>query len=153
MELQNQDISSENASAPAVANKGRGFSSDPNHVLIIEDDKFLRDLITQKLFAEGFKVQAAVDGESGLKILKEESIELIILDLLLPGIDGFEVLKRIKEDEAMKSIPVVVLSNLGQREDIDRAMSLGAEDFMVKANFTPNEIIDKIKGILRKKYL
>ena len=78
---------------------------------------------------------------------------MILLDLLLPGIDGFTILERLKADKKTASIPVVVLSNLGQPEDINRAMKLGAEDFMVKANFTPNEIIEKIKNVLNKKYL
>ena len=121
-------------------------------VLIIEDDKFLRDLIFQKLAKEGFKTLGAVDGEEGLKLASTEVPHLILLDLLLPGVDGFEVLKRLKADKKTSSVPVVVLSNLGQKEDIDRAMKDGAEDFMVKAHFTPSEIIAKIRSIIQAKY-
>lgn len=123
-----------------------------NTILIIEDDKFLRDLITQKLQREGFATTEAMDGEEGLKVARENKPDLILLDLILPGIDGFEILKRIKNDKTTAQIPVIVLSNLGQKEDMNRAISLGAEDFMVKAHFTPGEIIMKIKSILKKKY-
>ncbi|OGF65512.1 hypothetical protein A2757_02095 [Candidatus Giovannonibacteria bacterium RIFCSPHIGHO2_01_FULL_48_47] len=119
---------------------------------MVEDDKFLRDLIVQKLIREGFKMKEAVDGEEGLKMVREERPDLILLDLILPGLDGFEVLKRLKADAASKDIPVIVLSNLGQKEDMDRAMAAGAEAFMVKAHFTPGEIVAKIKATLKKKY-
>ncbi len=122
------------------------------NVLIIEDDKFLRDLIVQKLGREGFKTLEAVDGESGVKLAADEHPDVILLDLILPGLDGFEILRRLKSDGATSSIPVIVLSNLGQKEDMERALSVGAEDFMVKAHFTPGEIVGKIKSILQKKY-
>lgn len=121
-------------------------------VLIVEDDKFLRDLIVQKLKRDGFLTLEALDGEEGLKISGEKRPDLILLDLILPGLDGFEVLRRLKADKQLSQIPVIVLSNLGQKEDMDRAMSGGAEDFMVKAHFTPGEIISKIKAVLKKKY-
>lgn len=121
-------------------------------ILIIEDDKFLRDLIVQKLQKEGFDVLEAADGEEGLKVLGEKKADLILLDLILPGLDGFEVLRRLKSDKNFSTIPIIVLSNLGQKEDMDRALSGGAEDFMVKAHFTPGEIIAKIKSVLKKKY-
>ena len=84
--------------------------------------------------------------------MRSTSPNLVLLDLILPGIDGFEILKRIKNDKTTAQIPVIVLSNLGQKEDMERVVSLGAEDFMVKAHFTPGEIIAKIKSILKKKY-
>ena len=91
----------------------------------------------------------AVDGEEGVKKSKEEkNIDLILLDLILPGIDGFEVLARIKADTATASIPVIILSNLGQREDIEKGLKLGAKDFLIKAHFTPGEIITKVKEIV-----
>ncbi|MBI2609757.1 response regulator [Candidatus Giovannonibacteria bacterium] len=122
-------------------------------ILIVEDDKFLRDLISQKLNREGFKVRTAIDGEIGMKEIGERRPALILLDLILPGIDGFEILERLRNDANLSSIPVLVLSNLGQSEDIDRARSLGAEDFMIKANFTPGEIVEKVKQVLNKKYV
>jgi DNA-binding response OmpR family regulator len=119
------------------------------NILIIEDDKFLRELITQKLIKEGYETSEAIDGEEGIKKIKEEKPSLILLDLILPGIDGFEVLSRAKEDPAISSIPVIILSNLGQKEDIERGLKLGAVDYLIKAHFTPGEIIEKIKNILK----
>ncbi len=118
-------------------------------ILIVEDDRFLRELIARKLTAENYQIIEAIDGEEGLKKIKEEKPDLVLLDLILPGIDGFEVLSRIKEDPSLASIPVIILSNLGQREDVERGMKLGAVDYLVKAHFTPNEIIEKVKQILK----
>ena len=118
-------------------------------ILIIEDDKFLRELIVRKLSQENFDVVEAIDGEDGIKKVKETIPDLLLLDLILPGIDGFEVLSKIKEEPATASIPVIILSNLGQREDIERGLKLGAVDYLVKAHFTPNEIIEKVKASLK----
>ncbi len=118
-------------------------------ILIVEDDKFLRELIVKKLSKEGYDVSEAVDGEEGVKKVKEEKPELVLLDLILPGIDGFEVLSRIKEDPASSVIPVIILSNLGQKEDVERGMELGAIDYLVKAHFTPGEIVEKVRSILK----
>ena len=117
-------------------------------ILVVEDDKFLRDLIVQKLKKEGFAVDDAIDGEEGLRHIKEAKPALVLLDLILPGIDGFEVLKRMKEFPDTAKIPVIILSNLGQREDVDRGLKLGAVDFLIKAHFTPGEIVARVKSIL-----
>ncbi len=127
-------------------------SGQKTKILIVEDDKFLRDLIVQKLKREGFLTEEAVDGEEGLRLTMEKHPDLVLLDLILPGLDGFEILRRLKADNTTSQIPVIVLSNLGQKEDMDRAIATGAEEFMVKAHFTPGEIIAKIKTILKKKY-
>lgn len=119
------------------------------NILIVEDDKFLRELISQKLLKEGYKVSEAVDGEEGIKKVKEEKPDLVLLDLILPGIDGFEVLSKMKEDTALAQIPVIILSNLGQKDDVERGLKLGAVDYLIKAHFTPGEIIDKIKTALK----
>lgn len=117
-------------------------------ILIIEDDKFLRELISQKVGGEGYEVLGAIDGEEGLKMAGEVQPSLILLDLILPTMDGFEVLQKLKEGEITKTIPVIILSNLGQKEDIDKGMQLGATDYMIKAHFTPKEIVEKIRSIL-----
>jgi len=121
----------------------------PKRILIIEDDKFLRQLIAQKLLKEGYDVLEAVDGEEGLKKIKEEKPDLILLDLILPGIDGFEVLSQMNKEDLISQIPVIILSNLGQKEDVERGLNLGATDYLIKAHFTPGEIIEKIKNILK----
>jgi len=118
-------------------------------ILIVEDDRFLRELIARKLTAEGFNVAEAVDGEDGLRKIKEEKPALVLLDLILPGIDGFEVLAKAKEDPVTSAIPIIILSNLGQREEVEKGLKLGAADYLVKAHFTPGEIVEKIKIILK----
>jgi len=121
----------------------------PKTILIVEDDTILRDLISQKLRKENdYEIVEAVDGEEGLKKAREVKPDIILLDLILPGIDGFGVLEQIKKDPEIAKIPVVILSNLGQKEEIEKGMSLGATDFLIKAHFTLSEIVKKIKIIL-----
>jgi len=119
-------------------------------VLVVEDDKFLRELINRKLQTENFETFLAFDGETALVLVEQERPDIVLLDLILPGINGFEVLAKIKENEKLKEIPVIILSNLGQKDDIDKGMGLGAADYLVKAHFTPSEIIEKINQILMK---
>lgn len=117
-------------------------------VLVVEDDKFLRELFVKKLFNEGFDVKNSIDAQGAFEILAQEKPDIILLDLILPGVDGFEILAKIKADDSLADVPVLILSNLGQQEDIDRAMSLGAYDFLVKANFTLDEIVERVKKVL-----
>ncbi|MFA5178129.1 MAG: response regulator [Candidatus Paceibacterota bacterium] len=117
-------------------------------ILIIEDDRFLRELMSRKLLSLQFDVAVAVDGEEGLEKIKSEMPDVVLLDLILPGINGFEVLENAKKNPATAKIPVIILSNLGQSEDIEKGLKLGAEDFLVKAHFTPQEIVNKLKSIL-----
>ncbi len=117
-------------------------------ILVIEDDKFLREMISRKLDKEGYEVIQAVDGEKGEEKTKAEKPDLILLDLILPGIDGFEVLERIKNDPDVSEIPVIILSNLGQKSEVERGLNLGAVDFLIKAHFTPAEIVKKIREIM-----
>ena len=118
-------------------------------ILIIEDDKFLRELIIQKLGNEGYEVVEAAEGEEGLRKMKEEKPDLVLLDLILPGIDGFEVLRRAKSEQDTASVPIIILSNLGQRDDVEKGIELGAIDYLIKAHFTPGEIVEKIKATLK----
>ena len=133
---------------PAKRNLDTRVRDDSASVLVVEDDQFLRDLIVKKLEDEGFKTAQAVDGEEGLRLIRENKPDIILLDLILPGIDGFEVLKQTKADPVISSIPIVILSNLGQKDDVDRGMELGAKDYLIKAHFTPGEIVQKVKEIL-----
>jgi len=119
-------------------------------ILVIEDDKFLRELISQKLVKEGYDISEAMDGEEGIEAAKKEQPDLILLDLILPGIDGFEVLARIKSEPEASKVPVIILSNLGQKDDIEKALKMGAVDYLIKAHFTPAEIIEKIRGIMKE---
>lgn len=119
------------------------------NILVIEDDSFLRELIVRKLTKEGFSVSEAIDGKQAVEKIKNLKPDLVLLDLVLPEIDGFEVLSRVKSDSKVSSIPIIILSNLGQREDIEKGLKLGAIDFLVKANFTPAEIVKKIRDTLK----
>lgn len=118
-------------------------------VLIIEDDEFLRSLTAKRLEKEGYTVEVGVDGESGVAVAESKKPDLILLDLLLPGLDGFEVLKRVRANDDLKETPVIIFSNLGQKEDIERAKGLGANDFLIKANFTLDDVVGKIKSFLK----
>lgn len=117
-------------------------------ILIIEDDKFFRELISKKLQKENFDVVTASDSKEAFAYLDSNLPDLIVLDLILPGLDGYEILSIIKKDKRTSSIPVIILSNLGQQEEIDKAKSLGVIDFMVKVNFTLEEIAGRIKHAL-----
>lgn len=119
-------------------------------ILIVEDDRFLRELIARKISEEGYEIVEAVDGNEGLKKIKEVKPDLVLLDLILPAVDGFEVLAQIKKDAEVSSIPVIILSNLGQKEDVEKGMKLGAVDYLIKAHFDPGEIIGKVNNILKK---
>jgi DNA-binding response OmpR family regulator len=141
-------VQSSGSGAQPVTNVGQVEHS----VLVVEDDKFLRDLIQQKLQKEGFQTLSAVDGEEGIKIALEKQPHLVLLDLILPGADGFEVLRQLKANSKTSTIPIIVLSNLGQKEDMERAIKDGAEDFMVKAHFTPSEIVAKVRSTIKAKY-
>jgi len=121
------------------------------NILIIEDDAFLRDLISKKLSSADFSISEAIDGESAIAKIKEAKPDLILLDLLLPTMDGFEVLAKLKEDNMTSAIPVIILSNLGQKEEVDKGISMGATDYLIKAQFTPEEIVAKVKEIFEKK--
>jgi DNA-binding response OmpR family regulator len=119
-------------------------------ILVVEDDKFLRSLTVKRLSEENYEVITAVDGNSGLSTAVDEKPDLVLLDLLLPGMSGFEVLEKMKADDQAKDIPVVVFSNLGQREDIEKAKTLGANDYLIKANFTLDDVVEKVDNYLNK---
>lgn len=120
-------------------------------ITIIEDDKFLRDLEAQKLAKEQIEVTTAMDGEQGIKLVEQVKPDILLLDILLPGIDGFEVLKRIRENPEIANTTVIMLSNFGQREDIQRATALGAVKFLIKANYTLDEIVSEVEEVIKNK--
>jgi DNA-binding response OmpR family regulator len=117
------------------------------HVTIIEDDDFLRSLAVTKLQKEGMHVTTASNGEEGLTVIESEKPEIIILDLMLPTMSGFEVLEQMQKKGLLKTMKVVVFSNLGDDEDITKCMDLGATDYLVKANFTLDELVQKVKTL------
>lgn len=119
-------------------------------VLIVEDETALLYALKAEL-SRSFEVLEAVDGEKALKTIEENQPDLIILDVLLPGINGFEVLKRIKKSEKTKNIPVIILSNLGEKENIAKGKNLGADDYLIKTNYTLEEIVQKLKKLIINK--
>ena len=119
-------------------------------ILVIEDDQFLLKVYKNKLEEEGFEVALAVDGIEGFSKAKENKPELILLDLILPKKTGFEVLEDLKNDEATKGIPVMILSNLGQESDIEKGINMGAVDYIVKANYSINEVVARVKEQLAR---
>jgi len=117
-------------------------------LLVVEDEQFLRDLLLMKFKSEGVLVTYAGNGEQALESAKKEKFDVILLDLVLPGMSGFEVLEQLKSQEESKDTPVVILSNLGQESDIKRCSDMGADGFLIKAHTSPSAIIYKVKEIV-----
>jgi DNA-binding response OmpR family regulator len=118
------------------------------HILIVEDDNFLADIYQKKFEMEGFKVSTANNGEKALVDIKKKMPDLVLLDILLPKLDGFAVLEKVKADSAVKSIPIILLTNLGQQDDVQRGLEKGAADYLIKTHFKPSEVVDKVKQVL-----
>jgi CheY-like chemotaxis protein len=114
-------------------------------ILIVEDEEILYNLLQRKLEAEGYEVSIAKDGVEGLEMIKEMKPDLILLDIIMPNKNGFEVMEEIQDDKASKDIPIIVISNSGQPVEIDRAKELGAKDWLIKTEFDPQEVIKKVK--------
>jgi DNA-binding response OmpR family regulator len=117
-------------------------------ILLVEDDPLVSDIYKTKLEKEGFKVSLARDSESALNKMKEERPDLLLLDIVLPGAEGWEVLEKMRRDEGVKGIKVVIISNLSQKKEIEKGLSLGAIKYLIKANYTPSEVVKEIKKIL-----
>jgi DNA-binding response OmpR family regulator len=117
-------------------------------ILVAEDDKFLGSAYRVKLAKSGFEVQVATDGNEALAALQTFMPDLILLDLIMPTKDGFETLTELKANDAWKNIPVIVASNLGQKEDIDKAQALGANDFIIKSDLSMSDLVAKIQAHL-----
>jgi len=116
----------------------------PNTILFVEDESAAQKSLGRTLESKGYKVISALDGESGLMLAKEAKPALILLDLILPKMDGFEVLERLKQAPETKDIPVIILTNLERMEDVEKALGLGAKIYLTKANYTLEEIVEKI---------
>ena len=116
-------------------------------ILLVDDTEFYRKAYTNKLGMEGYRVTAVSDGLQAIKTLAQEKPDLVLLDIVMPGMDGFKVLQSMKANPNLKSIPVIVFSAKGVAEEISKAISLGATDFLVKAT-TPNKVVEKIKAVL-----
>ena len=117
-------------------------------ILIIEDEVILLNLLRKKLINQGYDVFVAQDGDVGIKKIREVMPDLILLDIVMPKIDGYEVLEEVKKDDELKSIPVIIISNSGQPVEIERIKELGAIDWLIKTEFDPQEIVDKVVKVI-----
>ncbi|MFN3301738.1 MAG: response regulator transcription factor [Patescibacteria group bacterium] len=118
-------------------------------ILIAEDEEILRRMYATKFRAEGFEVFETANGVETLEMAKKIKPEIILLDIIMPLADGFSVLKKIKEDKTLKDIPVILLTNLAQNNDIKEGLKIGAIDYLVKTEFTPSQVVEKVKKILK----
>lgn len=119
-------------------------------LIIVEDDPFLLSILAEKLKEAHFDIETAIDGEDGLNKIKSGNFDLVLLDMVLPKIDGFKILEELRGGDHIKKVPVIVLSNLYDKNNIDKAILLGAREYIVKAYNTPEEIVLKIKSFLAK---
>lgn len=118
-------------------------------ILLIEDEEMLANMYETKFKNEGYDIKKALDGETGLKMALEDKPDVILLDIIMPKLDGFSVLRALKENAKTKDVPVVLLTNLGQDEDVKKGKAMGAAGYLVKANMTPAEVVEKIKEYLK----
>jgi DNA-binding response OmpR family regulator len=125
------------------------MTNNSKKVLIVEDDEMISNMYKTKLESEGFTVVAALNGADGLNLARQENVDIVLLDVILPQLDGFSVLKEIKSNEKTKNVPVIMLTNLGTEEDMDKGKELGADGYIVKANLTPAQVSEEIKKYLK----
>jgi len=119
-------------------------------VLLVEDNDFIRKMYQFKLVKSGIEVIEAADGESALKAIKEHQPDLILLDIMMPGVSGIDVLKELNKQKLVPGIPVIVLTNVMNQQSIDECKKLGAKDYIVKTDLTPSQVLDKLKSYLKK---
>ena len=120
-------------------------------ILLVDDDEFLLDMYSLKFREEGFAIDIASSGQQALDKIRKGVFSVILLDIVMPALDGFEVLQQLKKENLALSSIIIILSNLGQKEDIERGMQLGANDYVIKAHFTPREVVEKVKYHLSQK--
>jgi CheY-like chemotaxis protein len=125
------------------------MAEQAQRILLVEDDRFLRKAAETTLRRHGFVVRTAADGEEALQCIHDEAPDLVLLDLIMPKLQGFEVLRILKQDPVTRPIPVVVLSNLGQESDVQQALQDGAIAYLIKANLSLQELVTHVRTILQ----
>jgi DNA-binding response OmpR family regulator len=120
-------------------------------IALVEDDQLIAEMYSTKFKKEGFEIQHAVDGAAGLELVKKINPDIVLLDIIMPRMDGFQVLQQLRSEITFKETPVIMLTNLGQEEDVQKGRQLGATGYFIKTNFTPAAIVDKVKQILKGK--
>lgn len=119
-----------------------------SRVLIVEDDSYISDMYRIKLESECFEVEVSADGQAGLDSMVANRPDLVLLDVVMPKMDGFAVLQKIRKNPDFKDMPIVMLTNLGQKESVEKGLLMGANGYIIKAHFTPSEVVEKIKEFL-----
>lgn len=117
-------------------------------ILLAEDDRFVSDIYKRKLSMDGYGVLYAADGREALNFLEAQIPDLVLLDIMMPVIDGMEVLEKMKGDDRWKKIPVIMLTNLAEKDNIEKSISMGANGYIIKAHFTPSEVMVKMREVL-----
>ena len=117
-------------------------------ILIVEDEEIMITLLQKKLTDEGYEISITRNGEEGLRVMREVRPDLVLLDIIMPKMGGFEVMEEMTKDKELSSIPVIIISNSGQPVELDRAKKLGAKDWLIKTEFDPQEVVEKVKKIL-----
>ncbi len=142
-------LEAEKNRAGIAARDPSSASSATGTVLIVEDDSLLQELLEQSFVQGGYRVLKAHDAEEARRLLTTETPDAILLDLVLPGMNGIAFLEELKQNQHTRSIPVVIISNLGQREEIEKGLALGAADYVVKAHISPGEIMRKVGALIK----
>jgi len=124
---------------------------DKKRILIVEDDNFVAEVYIAKLSEMGYETVLAQNGEEGLTELNKGKIDLILLDILMPIMNGIEMLEEVKKNEEWKNIPVILLTNIGEKESIQKVMEMGVKNYLIKSHFTPAEVIEKIESVFSEK--
>lgn len=122
--------------------------SDAKKILIVEDDVFIRDIYQVKFNQEGFDVTTAEDGVKAMEKLDNMIPDIILLDILMPYMNGMEVLKRIKSNDALKNVPIIMLTNISEKEKVTEGLEYGVKDYLIKSHFTPSEVVHKVNTLL-----
>ena len=127
--------------------------AEKKRILIVDDDEFLLDMYSTKFREAGFEVDFATEGMAAKEKMKKHDFEVILLDIVMPGLDGFTLLKDVRQEKGdIKHTLIIYLTNLGQREDIEKGLALGVDDYIIKAHFTPSEVVKKVEELLEKKF-
>lgn len=140
---------SQSVQPPAVASQNTNQpppAKPMGTILLVEDDLPMVKMYSTKLQSEGFAIETASDGEEGLAKIKEQKVDLVLLDLMIPKLGGMQLLEIVKNDQNLKKTPIVILSNLSQDQDIKRARELGVEHFLIKSNYTPSQVVEVVRS-------
>jgi|SRR3989338_6793640 len=118
-------------------------------ILLVEDDPFLADIYTTKFKEAGFEIEVTGDGDEVLSKIKESKPDLLLLDIVLPHLDGWEIMEKIRGTDGLENLNIIILSNLGQKSEVEKGMKLGAVKYLIKAHYTPSEIVEEIKKVIK----